>query len=80
MASYGFQMHEACYFGEEGIMVQPRTVTPHPSSLLTWEEPYHSEITLAVQTAEVSAFDTDLYKLSSPLKTSGHMQNLLAST
>lgn len=61
-------------------MFQPRTVTPHPSSLLTWEELYRSEITLAVQMAEVSAVDGDLYKLEPPLKTSGHIQNLLEST
>jgi len=35
---------------------------------------------LAAQKAEVSAVDSDLYKLDSPLKTSGHVQNLLDST
>lgn len=61
-------------------MFQSRTVTSHPSSLLTWEELYLSEITLRVQMAEVSAVNADLYKLNSLLKTSGHMQNLLDST
>lgn len=57
-----------------------RTVTPHSRSFLPWEELYCSKITLAVQMAEVSAVNTDLYKLDSTLKTSDHMQNLLKST